>query len=46
MSVEPSTRLTLPSALTLAEALDFKPQLNQNPVATPRPRLRGMRIED
>jgi hypothetical protein len=39
MSVEPSTRLTLPSALTLAVALDFRPTLNQNPDATPRPRF-------
>jgi hypothetical protein len=31
MSVEPSTRLTVPSALTLAVALDFRPQLNQKP---------------
>src|SRR5438874_4041591 len=37
ISVEPSTRLTVPSALTLALALDFRPQLNQKPDATPRP---------
>jgi len=38
MSVEPSSRLTVPSALTAAEALDLPPQLNQIPAATPRPR--------
>ena len=39
MSVEPSTRLTVPSALTLAEQLDAPPMLNQKPAATPRPRF-------
>ena len=39
MSGEPSTRLTEPSELTLAETLDLPPQLNQKPLATPRPRF-------
>jgi hypothetical protein len=39
MSVEPSTRLTVPSALTLAVTVDLSPILNQKPLATPRPRF-------
>ena len=39
MSGEPSTRLTVPSARTLAVALEGPVPLNQNPLATPRPRL-------
>jgi len=38
MSVEPSTRFTLPSALTMTVTLERIPPLNQKPVATPRPR--------
>src|ERR1700730_8362564 len=44
ISVEPSTRLTVPSALTLAVALDFRPMLNQKPDATPRPNLRPVAV--
>ena len=39
MSGDPSTRLTVPSALTLAVALAGPVPLNQNPAATPRPWL-------
>ena len=39
MSVEPSTSVTMPSSLTLAEQLDAPPMLNQNPAAIPRPRF-------
>ena len=39
MSTEPSTRLTVPSAFTLAVALEGPALLNQKPLATPRPRL-------
>ena len=39
MSTEPITRLTVPSALTLAYAADSLPPLNQKPIATPRPRF-------
>ena len=39
ISVEPSTSVTMPSPLTLAEQLDVPPMLNQNPAAIPRPRL-------
>ena len=39
MSVEPSTRFTVPSALTLIVQLEGSPTLNQKPTATPRPRL-------
>ena len=39
MSVEPSTRLTVPSALMLTIAEDWRPMLNQKPDATPRPRF-------
>ena len=40
MSVEPSTRLTVPSSLTLMVQEDCRPTLNQKPWATPRPRRR------
>ncbi len=39
MSGDPSTRLTVPSAFTLAVALAGPVPLNQNPPATPRPLL-------
>ena len=39
MSGEPSTRLTVPSALTLATAVAGPLPLNQAPAATPRPLL-------
>ena len=38
MSGEPSTRLTVPSGLTLAVAVDGPVPLPQKPAATPRPR--------
>ena len=37
MSGEPVTTLTVPSSLTCTTALEFRPALNQNPLATPRP---------
>src|SRR5262249_7334356 len=39
MSGEPSTSLTVPSGFTIASALEGPVPLNQNPLATPRPRL-------
>src|SRR5581483_7546821 len=39
ISVDPSTRFTVPSAFTLIVQLDSNPTLNQNPTATPRPRF-------
>ena len=37
-SAEPSTKLTVPSVLTMAMALAGPVPLPQNPLATPRPR--------
>ena len=39
MSGEPSTRLTVPSELTLAKAVDGPVLFRQKPVAIPRPRF-------
>ena len=39
MSVEPSTRVTLPSIFTDRLTDDFSPALNQYPTPSPRPRL-------
>ena len=38
MSVDPSTSETFPSEFRVAVTTLFNPMLNQNPLATPRPR--------
>ena len=39
ISTEPVTTLAVPSLWILTIAEDWKPMLNQKPVATPRPRF-------
>ena len=46
MSGDPSTKLIVPSAFTLAMAEDGPVPLNQNPAATPLPRLGPSRLAE